>query len=102
MSDALVSHALIEALSELPSGRQFVHCCVSQECSVFDIYAFCSQCGTRIKMRGMAAAPEIEDVFDAVLGWMQAPERRAAAERRLSEIASDEEANEALNQNDER
>ena len=36
----------------------------------FDLYATCPACGQRVKVRAFSASPDVEDVFDAVFGWI--------------------------------
>jgi hypothetical protein len=55
----------------------------------FDLYAECPPCGTRIKMRTLSGADQIEDVFDAVFEWMNRPNAREAVERRLEVLAEE-------------
>ena len=82
---------VIEAIHSLPARREVEHCGSTFAVSPFDIYAVCPRCGTRIKLRALAAVTEIEDLFDAVFEWMITPAGREAAERRLQEIAADSE-----------
>ncbi len=56
--------------------------------SSLDIYTTCPKCKAETKLRSFAALHEIEDVFDAVLEWMQ-PGAAELAERRQEAIAAD-------------
>ncbi len=58
--------------------------------SPFAIYAACPSCGTRLKVRSFASAPELEDVFDAVFTWMNQPGAEATAEDWRKELAADD------------
>lgn len=58
---------------------------------MFDIYAECPQCGTRLKLRAYSAIEEMEDIFDAVFQWSLKPGANAAMQKRIAEIASDTE-----------
>jgi hypothetical protein len=65
-----ITSDLIEAIKSLPHRREVRHCGRTFLASPLDIYANCPQCGKMIKLRSLSGAPEIEDVFDAVLIWM--------------------------------
>ncbi|HEX4610157.1 MAG TPA: hypothetical protein VH092_18335 [Urbifossiella sp.] len=84
-----VSPALLEAITSFPIRRTVRHCGAEFTTGPLDLYATCPVCGVRVKVRGFTGAPEIEDVFDAVLGWMLRPGAEAAARERLAGIAAD-------------
>lgn len=84
-----VSPELLDAIASLPTHREVTHCGTTFAVPVFDIYATCPACGARLKVRSFAAAPEVEDVFDAVFEWMADPSAAATARRRQAEIAAD-------------
>ena len=88
-ADQEVTPALLEAIAALPVRREVRHCGAAFTTAPLDLYATCPVCGVRIKVRGFSAAPEVEDVFDAVLGWMLQPGGEAAARARLAGIAAD-------------
>lgn len=84
-----VSQELVEAIRSFPAVREVEHCNKKFQVSPFELYADCPDCGTRIKVRSLSGAPEIEDVFDAVFEWLNDPETRKVADRRQKEIAED-------------
>jgi hypothetical protein len=84
-----VSAELIDAIAAFPVSREVVHCGTTFRVSPFDIYADCPVCRTRIKVRSFSAAPELEDVFDAVFAWMAQPGAAEAVRRRQQQIAGD-------------
>lgn len=84
-----VSPALIDALASFPVHREVGHCGATFRVSPFDLYATCPACGARVKVRGFSAGPELEDVFDAVMGWMLQPGAEALVRRRQAESAAD-------------
>jgi hypothetical protein len=84
-----VTPVLLDAVAALPVRREVRHCGAAFTTGPLDLYATCPVCGTRVKVRGFSAAPEFEDVFDAVLGWMLQPGGEAAARARLAGIAVD-------------
>lgn len=88
-ADPDVTPALIDAIAALPVRREVSHCGNTFTVSPLDLYATCPTCGTRVKVRGFSAGPEVEDVFDAVLEWMLRPGAEAAARARLAEVAAD-------------
>ena len=80
---------LIEMIVKLPQERVF-HC---QKCgesgsaSILSIYAECSRCSTRQKLRGHGGiGVEVEDVIDAVLKWMSSGATLDAAMKRKQEL----------------
>ena len=85
-----VSSELLEAIRSFPPRREVEHCGQKLMAPPFDFYTICPSCGTRIKLRSFSAAPEIEDVFDAVFAWMNQPETRDVAERRREHIEADQ------------
>ncbi len=72
-SEAEITEGLLEAIRSLPLQRVVEHCGSSIAVSPFEVYADCSQCGMRIKIRSFSAGAEVEDVFDAVFEWMNQP-----------------------------
>ncbi len=85
-----VTPELLEAITQLPITRSVHHCGRTFTASPFDLYAPCPHCGLRVKLRGFAGVPELEDVFDAVFAWMNQPSAAEAAEKRRQQIAADE------------
>lgn len=65
-----VTPELIDAITIFPVAREVAHCGATFRVSPFAIYATCPTCEARLKVRSFAAAPELEDVFDAVFAWM--------------------------------
>lgn len=86
-----ISTELLDAISQLPVSREVQHCGQSFTVSPFDLYTTCPHCRGRVKLRSFAAVPELEDVFDAVFGWMNQPGAAEVVEKRRREIAADEE-----------
>jgi hypothetical protein len=90
-TDVDVPQALLDAIATFPLKREVMHCGQSFEVSPFDIYATCPVCKTRFKVRAFGAVSEIEDVFDAVFGWMNQPGAAEIVRERQREIAADAE-----------
>ena len=88
-SDSGVTQELVDAIRSFPAERDVEHCGGRFSVSPFDFYASCPQCGARLKLRGMSAAAEIEDLFDAVFGWLGDPTARQAADRRQQALRAD-------------
>jgi hypothetical protein len=89
-SPPLVSVELIEAIKSLPLRREVQHCgSTFRVASPFAIYTTCPRCGQRIKVRAFSAAPEVEDVFDAVFAWTLQPTAEGLAQARRQEIRDD-------------
>lgn len=84
-----VDAGLLESIKSFPLQREVIHCGKSFFVSPFDFYAECPLCGARMKVRSLSAVAEIEDVFDAVLEWLDRPEARALAKQRQKEIEQD-------------
>ncbi len=84
-----ISEALIEAIRSFPAHRDVEHCGVHFEADPFGVYATCPRCGARIKLRSYSGTTEIEDVFDAVFGWMAQPGAADAAKRRQVALMED-------------
>jgi hypothetical protein len=80
---------LIESIESFPLQREATHCGEPFLVSPFDFYADCPRCGARIKVRSFAAAPELEDVFDAVFAWMSQPGAAELVRRRQQVIQQD-------------
>jgi hypothetical protein len=85
-----ISEELLEAIRAFPLERKVEHCSVEFTASPLDIYAECPRCGTRLKLRSFSAAPEIEDIFDAVLEWSNRPGAQESARRRQIALGDDE------------
>lgn len=81
---------LIDAIRAFPVHREIEHCGTKITVESLDFYANCPNCGARIKVRSFAAAPEIEDVFDAVLEWMNQPGAQEVADHRRAALAADD------------
>jgi hypothetical protein len=86
-----VPSALLDAIRSLPVQRSVEHCGVEIAASPFDFYAECPVCGSRVKLRAFSAAPELEDVFDAVFAWMEQPGAEEIAKHRRHVIAEEDE-----------
>src|SRR5437763_16305765 len=84
-----ISPGLLEAIQSFPPQREVEHCGVRITVPSFEFYAECPQCGSRIKVRSFSAAVEIEDVFDAVLDWMNQPMAQEVARRRQEALAQE-------------
>jgi hypothetical protein len=84
-----VSAELVEALRSFPRARTVDHCGSALQVSPLALYAECPICRQRVKLRAFSAEHEIEDVFDAVLEWMNEPQALAYAEQRRKEIGHD-------------
>lgn len=80
---------LLDAIRSFPVRREVEHCGAQWTVEPFDIYAHCPRCGARIKLRSLSAAPEIEDIFDAVLEWMNQPTAADVANRRRMDLEAD-------------
>ena len=80
---------LLDAIKNFPVKRPVSHCGRTFDVPVFDIYATCPECGSRIKIRSFTAVEDIEDVFDAVFEWSLKSGAIEAMHRRTSEIADD-------------
>ena len=89
VSDAI--QMVQDAIRAFPARREVTHCGVGFTASPFAIYATCPACLARVKLRAYSAAPEIEDVFDAVFEWMTQHGAGAAADARMAELAAEEE-----------
>jgi hypothetical protein len=85
-----VPAGLTDAIRSFPVERIVEHCGQSIAVDPLAFYAHCAECGAEIKLRGFSAHDEIEDVFDAVLAWMNEPAARRAAQRRQEALAEDE------------
>jgi hypothetical protein len=84
-----IPEELLEVIRSFPVQRETEHCGVRFVVDPFAIYAECPRCGTRIKVRSFAAAPEIEDIFDAVFEWMNQPNAQEVANQRRIALASE-------------
>jgi hypothetical protein len=85
-----ISEELLEAIRAFPLERKVEHCGVEFTASPLDIYAECPRCGSRLKLRSFSAAPEIEDIFDAILEWTNRPGAQELARRRQIALGNDE------------
>ena len=85
-----VSEELLEAIRAFPLEREIEHCGVRFKVPPFDFYTQCPQCGARLKLRSYSAAAEVEDVFDAVFGWMNRPGAAEIARQRQQALADDQ------------
>jgi len=83
---------LLEMIRSFPSEREVEHCGTRFRVSPFDFYAVCPQCATRIKLRGYSATTEVEDIFDAIIEWMNRPETIPHVARRRQELANDDDS----------
>ena len=88
--DLEISSALTDAIRQFPTTREVSHCGNTFAASPLAIYATCPHCGQRLKLRSFAGVPEIEDVIDVVIEWMNHPAAKAAADVRRAELASDD------------
>ncbi|MFO0808010.1 MAG: hypothetical protein U0746_05265 [Gemmataceae bacterium] len=79
---------LLDAIKSLPLYRDVTHCGETVRVGPFDLYATCPACGQRVKVRAFSASPDVEDVFDAVFGWMAAG-GDGIARRRVEAIRED-------------
>ena len=84
-----ISEELLEVIRSFPVQRETEHCGIRFVVDPFAFYAECPRCGTRIKVRSFTAAPEIEDLFDAVFEWMNRPEAQDVANQRRIALASE-------------
>jgi hypothetical protein len=84
-----ISSDLIEAIKSLPHHREVRHCGRTFVVSQLDIYAKCPECGESLKLRSFSAAPELEDVFDAVLTWMLRDDSSELVRRRQQALRDD-------------
>ncbi len=80
---------IIDLIRDFPVTRQVEHCGQRFSVSSLDTYARCPRCGAQIKLRSYSAVPEIEDVFDAILGWMQQKGAEEVVRRRQAELEAD-------------
>jgi len=84
-----ISEELLDVIRSFPVQRDIEHCGVRILVDPFAFYAECPRCRTRIKVRSFAAAPEIEDVFDAVFEWMNRPNAEQVANQRRLDLANE-------------
>lgn len=88
-SKAEITEGLLEAIRSLPLQRVVEHCGTRVAVSPFELYADCSQCGMRVKVRSFSAGAEVEDVFDAVFEWMNQPGAQDLARRHQEMLRED-------------
>ena len=86
---AEISPELIDSMRVFAPQREVEHCGNRFSVSAFDFYIECPQCGTRVKLRGFSALPELADIFDTVFEWMHRPENADAALRRQRALEDD-------------
>lgn len=84
-----ITSDLIDAVKTFPMAREVHHCGQTFHISPFDIYAVCPSCRAQIKVRSFSAAPELEDLFDAIFEWMTQPGAAELARQRQEVIAAD-------------
>ncbi len=84
-----VPSGLVDAIRTFPFEREVEHCGRKWAVSPFDFYSTCPHCGSRIKLRSFSGGCEIEDVFDAVLEWMNQPGAGVLARQRQETIRTD-------------
>ncbi|HXD87936.1 MAG TPA: hypothetical protein VN641_15725 [Urbifossiella sp.] len=89
--DPLVSHELLDAIASFPLHREVTHCGELFQASPLAIYAECPVCKKQVKIRSFSSNPDIEDVFDAVLGWMHQLGADEYIQQRRKEIEADAE-----------
>ncbi len=76
---------VVEDIENLPHYREFtcMRCGHKQKVYSLVIQSHCEKCNTPVKLRRFTAAPEIEDVIDAVLFWLgEGEEFELAMERK--------------------
>ena len=80
---------VLDAIARCPTHREVTHCGAGLHVSPFDIYAICPRCGQQIKVRAFSGTTEIEDVFDAVLEWINRPKVAEYVHRRQAILAEE-------------
>ena len=88
-TDFAIPAGFIDVLRNFPTSRDVEHCNQRFSVSPLAIYATCPVCQAQIKLRSFAAGDEVEDVFDAVLEWMNQPGAEVVARQRRTEIEED-------------
>jgi hypothetical protein len=83
----MMASEIIDLIRDFPVE----HCGQRFSVPSVDTYAQCPRCGTQIKLRSFSAVPEIEDVFDAFLGWAQREGAEDVIRRRQAQILADSE-----------
>jgi hypothetical protein len=63
---------IVEHIGNLAHYREYVctQCGQRQQVYTLTVHSHCERCSTPVKLRCYAATLEIEDVIDAVLGWL--------------------------------
>src|SRR3954454_20990373 len=89
IQEPTIPAGLADAIRSFSLHREATHCGNTFRVSPFDLYAECPHCGARIKVRGLCAGADLEDVFDAVFEWMGQPGASDLVRRRQQEIESD-------------
>jgi hypothetical protein len=84
-----LSAAVVDAIESFPTVREVSHCGRTFAIPSLDIYAACPHCGSRLKVRAMSGATEIEDLFDAFATWLMAPGASQLIQARQRRIAED-------------
>jgi hypothetical protein len=92
-----VPREMIDMIRDFPVARDVEHCGQKVSVSALDIYAECPRCGEQLKVRSYSAVPEIEDVFDAVLEWMQQRGAKQVVHRRQALLDADSDECSPLN-----
>jgi hypothetical protein len=64
--------SLLEEIRGFHPLREVTHCGRAFDVPPFDIYATCTSCGERLKVRSFGGG-EIEDIFEAVFEWLDSP-----------------------------
>lgn len=88
-SEIGVSRELVDAVESFPIIREVNHCGETFSVSPFDLSAKCPTCNARIKLRAFSANLELEDLFDAFLGWLANPEAAKIAAERQKQLKED-------------
>lgn len=84
-----LSAAVVDAIESFPTVREVNHCGRTFAVPSLDIYAACPQCGSRLKVRAMSGATEVEDLFDAFATWLTAPGASQLIQARQRQIVED-------------
>jgi hypothetical protein len=81
---------VIEDIQHLSHYREFTckQCGHKQRVYSLVVQSHCERCNTPVKLRRYSAAPEIEDVIDAVLSWLGTDKEFELAMERKQEIDS--------------
>ena len=85
---------VIYNIEKLPHYREYTckKCGGKQKVYILEVYAICENCNAKSKMRGFASiGSEVEDVIDAMLGWIGDGEKLNKAMERKKVIDSNKE-----------